>query len=159
MEGNCISIIYGNILALSANKWETPRQTATKITGVRADVRTQDWLSQIQRSVCLHLLCFTYLNTKAYGEAITAYKALNNTTTSHYSEHSPLIQIPTKILLSTVPQNFAPSQCLQLLNEEERFRILWQCVHFSVLLQDCTADILILLMVGNYKAQNGISLY
>jgi len=42
MEGSCIFIIDGNIPALYVKKWETPRQTARKTVGVRADVRIQD---------------------------------------------------------------------------------------------------------------------
>lgn len=112
-------------------------------------------LSQIQRSICLYLLSFTCLHIQAYCGVRTAYTALNNNTIEHFSAHSPPIQITTKILLLTLPQNFAPSQCLQLLIEEERFRIPREWAHFSLILQDSTAVILILLLVRNCKAQKG----
>jgi hypothetical protein len=98
--------------------------------------RKNPGLPQIQRRICLYLLSFTCLHIQAYGGVRTAYTALDNNTTEHFSAHSPLIQITTKILLSTLPQNVALSQCLQLLIEEERFRIPWQWAHFS--LQDST---------------------
>jgi len=34
--------------------------------------------------------------------------------------------------LSTLLQNFAPPQCLQLLIVEEHFRIPWEWAHFSL---------------------------